>query len=110
MGLTPGEWTVGHSGSVVSNRWGDQLPPTVNELTCYGGKVICESVGSDDDARLIAASKQLLNTCKAVEGLLKMEVAAKGFAACVLMTCTTLLQQAIHRAEPDQPQPEKETR
>lgn len=56
---TPGNWSIGKVGSIVSDNHSSArgCDPDVEEF--YGGHFICESV-SGPDARLIAAAPALL--------------------------------------------------
>ena len=61
----PGNWLVGRNGRcVVSDQMPDRLRYTTedykNEAEYYGGYLIAESIPTEEDAHLIAASKRLL--------------------------------------------------
>jgi len=74
MGRTYGNWKVGNYPSVIitdermdtyagefeRNSWEKQ------ELDYYGGYILCESIRSIDDARVIAAASDLLDACKQI--------------------------------------------
>lgn len=64
--MTNGNWSVGRHGCVVS----DTVASTEDQRTghgdseYYGGVLICESVRTPEDAKLIAAAPVLLEAVK----------------------------------------------
>lgn len=56
--FTPGPWRVGKSGTVVANSpIGTHC--TVGDAAYYGGYLICESIATERNARLIAAAPDM---------------------------------------------------
>lgn len=63
---TPGPWRVGTSyGAVITDVEHDGVWTDPENRTGYGGFLVCESVRSEANARLIAAAPELLAACKA---------------------------------------------
>ena len=57
--ITPGQWTVGRAGSVVTDkRFRDSDRDSDASIEFYGGVLVCESCKTDD-AKIIAAAKEM---------------------------------------------------
>jgi len=79
---TPGTWTVGEGGgTVVSDHPNPDLHPQGRSdafaLEYYGGHLIAESIGSQEDARLMAAAPDLLEAVKAAQLSLRHSAACE---------------------------------
>lgn len=64
---TPGPWSVGPKGGcVVSVAPIQDIPEGTGhaDIEYYGGYLICESIWRNEDARLIAATPELLNAVR----------------------------------------------
>jgi hypothetical protein len=75
---TPGPWRVGKQWSVVADsEIGTHSDQQNREY--YGGALVCESVRTEANARLIAAAPELLEALK--EAVCALEVCGKDFRA-----------------------------
>jgi hypothetical protein len=70
MAYTKAPWKLGRAGSVVADI--ENAPEDTmnghNDYKYYGGYLICESIATEEDARLISAAPDLLYACKVAIG------------------------------------------
>ena len=59
---TPGPWQARGSTVLAESRIGTNC--TDADVAVYGAPLVCESIRSDANARLIAAAPDLLSVCK----------------------------------------------
>lgn len=63
---TPGPWRLGRNNHAVVCDSTDGTHCSESEINYYGGALVCESVKSEANARLIAQAPRLLESLKAV--------------------------------------------
>ena len=93
MKHTPGEWRIGKmGGTVVADSKTSDTPNTGHDdVEYYGGHLICESIETQANARLIAAAPDLLEACK-------MALKRKPFPVGA-MRAKEMLEDAVEKAE-----------